>query len=775
MQNARRRGCGTKSRTTIHMHRLPQLAFYLLFAVLGSTAASAREPDILRAEEAFRYVVADTGSALEIDWAVEDGYYLYRSKLGFEASTPGIVLGEPVLPEGQRHEDEFFGVQQVYRDHFFVTIPYRIEGPRPSTVELTLKSQGCADLGICYPPQAWTSSVALIRGDASGDDLKLSLERLPGVSPRGANGDFLPVDEAFQPLLTPIDGNNVELSFRVAPGYYLYRDKIGVATRSDRVQLGKLALPPGEMKSDEYFGDVAVYHEDVFASLPVARATPEAMELDVDVSYQGCADGGICYPPVTRTLRVTLPAATAVTAVDALTAESAPVSEQARLAALISGASLLAVVATFFGAGLLLALTPCVLPMVPILSGIIAGEGDDVSPARGFTLALSYVLGMALVYTAAGIAAAAVGVQLQAVFNQPWVLILFAGLFVLLALGMFGLFDLQMPSAVQSRLAAMSGRQKSGTVIGAFVMGALSSLIVTACVAPALVASLTVIGQGGDPLRGGVALFALSLGMGAPLLLVGASAGRLLPKAGVWMVAVKNAFGFMMLGLAIWMLSRILPGSVTLALSGVLVFMAGVWLGGLTTLPPAPAAAQKLGKGFGLLAMIYGAVLVMGSLAGGDSLTRPLTGLYAVRSGDAEQHGLEFRRVKSVADLERALAGAADAGRTTMLDFYADWCVSCIEMERYTFTDPGVQAALADTVLLQADVTANDGQDQALLQRFGVYGPPTIIFFGPDGRQREGYEVVGYMKAAEFAAHVRRALQTGPMTAARAGSGHDAR
>lgn len=760
------------------MHRLPQLALFLvLSAFSGPSAIPAAEPDILRVEEAFRYVVSDTGEALEIDWAVEEGYYLYRNKLDFEAETPGIVLGEPVLPEGQRHEDEFFGVQQVYRDHFFVTIPYRVQGPKPSTVELTLKSQGCADLGICYPPQTWTASVELVRGGAPGDmagdvgggvpasDRKLSLERLPGVAPGGANSDFLPVDEAFRPLLTPLDGNNVELSFRIAQGYYLYRDKIGVTANSDRVKLGRLSLPPGEMKSDEYFGEVAVYHEDVFASLPIARATPESMDLAVDVSFQGCADGGICYPPVTRTLSVTLPAATAVTAIDAAGDGPAPVSEQARLAALISGASLLAVVATFFGAGLLLALTPCVLPMVPILSGIIAGDGDDVGPARGFTLALSYVLGMALVYTGAGIAAAAVGVQLQAVFNQPWVLVLFAGLFVLLALGMFGLFDLQMPSAIQSRLAAVSGRQKSGTLIGAFIMGALSSLIVTACVAPALVATLTVIGQGGDLLRGGAALFALSLGMGAPLLVVGASAGQLLPKAGAWMLAVKNAFGFMMLGLAIWMLSRMLPGTVTLALSGILVFMAGVWLGGLTTLPPAPAAAQKLGKGFGLLAVIYGAVLVLGALAGGESLTRPLTGLYAVQSGEGQQHGLDFRRVKTVADLERALAAAADAGQPAMLDFYADWCVSCIEMEKYTFTDAGVQAALADAVLLQADVTANDEHDQALLQRFGVYGPPTIIFFGPDGRQREGYEVVGYMKAAEFAAHVRRAVQDGSLTA----------
>jgi len=584
------------------------------------------------------------------------------------------------------------------------------------------------------------------------------------------NSEFLPVDEAFQPRLTAIDGNTLEISIQVAPGYYLYKDKLAAETLSDRVQLGKLDLPPGEMKTDPYFGDMEVYHNDVFANLPLARATPESLDLELQVKYQGCADGGICYMPVTRTLTVSLPTATAVTALSLVSPDgpgtAAPVSEQARLAALISNASMWAVLATFFGAGLLLAFTPCVLPMVPILSGIIAGEGDNVSAGRGFTLASAYVAGMALIYTAAGIAAAAIGIQLQAVFNQPWVLGLFAALFAVLALGMFGLFDLQMPSSLQTRLAALSGRQKSGTVIGAFVMGALSSLIVTACVAPPLVATLTVIGQSADMLRGGAALFALSLGMGAPLLAVGASAGKLLPKAGPWMVAIKNAFGFMMIGLAIWMLSRILPASLTLALWGVLVFMAGVYLGGLTTLTAQSSAPQKLGKGFGLLGVIYGAVLILGSLAGGSSLLQPLAGFGSGgQVATIEARGLDFRRIKTVQDLDAAIQSAAAEGRPAMLDFYADWCVSCIEMEHYTFTHPGVQEALADAVLLQADVTANDRDDQELLRRFGVFGPPTIIFFGPDGVQRQGFEVVGFMDAEDFAAHVQRATAAGGIAA----------
>jgi thioredoxin:protein disulfide reductase len=489
------------------------------------------------------------------------------------------------------------------------------------------------------------------------------------------------------------------------------------------------------------------------------RATPESMDLDIDVHYQGCADGGICYPPTTRTLNITLPTATAVSALAAAADRTPPVTEQSKLERVIIGSSIWLTVSVFFAAGLGLAFTPCVLPMVPILSGIIAGEGENISSTRGFMLALAYVMGMALVYTAAGVAAAAAGLQLQATFNQPWVLTLFSGLFVLLALGMFGMFELRMPSAIQSRLTNISGYQNSGTAVGAFIMGALSALIVTACVAPALIAALTVMAKSGDMVRGGTALFAMSLGMGAPLLAVGAAHGKLLPKTGPWMVAVRNAFGFMMLGLAIWMMSRVLPDAVTLALWGVLIFAAGIFLGALTRLTPESAGPRKLGKGFGVLATMYGAVLLLGSLTGGDSMLRPLAGM-GIGGQVHENQGLEFQRIKTVGDLDQALADASGEGKTAILDFYADWCVSCIEMEKLTFTDEKVHAALSNTVLLQADVTANDDEDQALLKRFGVFGPPTIIFFGKDGLQRNGYEVVGYMKAKEFAAHVHLAFDT---------------
>ena len=726
----------------------------LLTALATALPAHAQGEEPLRPENAYRYVVADTGDAIEVDWAIEDGYYLYRAKLGFDTATSGVVLGEPQLPDGLDHEDEYFGKQQIYRKRFYVTIPYRVEGPRPESMDLVIRSQGCWDGGLCYPPQAWTESVELRQPREAKLDLGAvaSESGLVGIG----GSEFLPVDQAFSPVLIPVDGNNVEVTWRVTDGYYLYKEKISVRALSDDVQLGKLDLPKGKLKYDEFFGESEVYFDDVFAPLPIARATPDAMDLELEISYQGCAEGGLCYPPTTRTLTVSLPEATAITDLADI---RPPLSDQDRKANLITSASIWTVVASFFGFGLLLAFTPCVLPMIPILTSIIAGEGEDTSPARGFALAFSYVMGMAIVYTAAGVVAVAAGAQVQAAFNQPWVLSVFAGLFVLLAIAMFGGYDLQMPSGIQSKLASVSNNQKSGTVVGAFIMGALSSLIVTACVAPALVAALAVMSQTGDYVRGGLALFAMSLGMGAPLLAVGAAQGKFLPKVGPWMVAIKGAFGFMMLGLAIWMLSRFLPGGVTLTLWAVLTVITGVFMGGLTSLTPESTATQKLGKGFGFLAIIWGLMMLLGAFTGGSNPLKPLATVN-LGGGAAivDDEHLEFQRIKTVDDLDREIAAAAAAGRTAMLDFYADWCVSCIEMEEYTFTDPGVQAALANSVVLQADVTANDDKDQELLKRFGVFGPPTIIFFGTDGQQRHGYEVVGYMKAEDFVDHLGQAF-----------------
>jgi thiol:disulfide interchange protein DsbD len=549
--------------------------------------------------------------------------------------------------------------------------------------------------------------------------------------------------------------DSVRLDWKIADGYYLYRSRIKVKTASP-VQLGTLGLPEGKRQTDEYFGAQEIYEHALSATLPVARpGGAGAMNIAVDVTYQGCAHAGLCYPPITKTLAVTLPPAgaggggTAATAAAVGSAAGAApraggfISEQDRLAALIRDGNLVLVLGTFFGLGLLLAFTPCVLPMVPILSGIIAGHGANVTTTRAFMLSLSYVLGMAFTYTAAGIAVAAAGSHVQALFQQTWIIVVFAGLFVVLALSMIGLFTIQMPTAIQTRLSAASNRQTAGSFGGVAVMGALSALIVTTCVAPPLVATLAVIGQSGNMARGAAALFAMSLGMGAPLLVVGASAGKLLPKAGPWMDTIKQLFGVMMLGVAAWMLTRVIPAGATLLLWAVPAAVAAwlLWRGarGIRHLPILVRAAA-------VAAAAYALVLVVGASLGSTDPLAPIPAL-------AGQHQeLTFRTIKSSADLDREVAKAQAGGQAVMLDFYADWCVSCKEMEKYTFTDPAVQATLSNVVLLRANVTANDTDDQALLKRFGIFGPPTIAFYGTDGHERAPYRVVGFMKAPEFAA-----------------------
>jgi thiol:disulfide interchange protein DsbD len=747
----------------------------LALPLLALLATASRAQDFLPPQQAFQYSTRVVGGELVVRYEIAPGYYLYRQRLGLESATPGVTVGPLDLPVGEDHEDDYFGKQVIYRGTIDVATKLGFDGP-PRDFDLTLKLQGCADAGLCYPPQNWTTRVSVPAGAAaaSGDEPGFSLRRLLGGGPK-SDGDFLPPDKAFVLNADSDSRDRITLHWDIADEYYLYRDKVKVVALSPDAELGTPRMPAGETKHDEYFGEQVVYYGELAAQVPVA-ARPGLREIPLEVTYQGCAEAGLCYPPIKKRLTVALaatsdgPGGSVASLAEGDTSASSDVagvtgaasggmrSEQDLLAEKIRSGSLLAVLATFFGAGLLLAFTPCVLPMVPILSGIIVGAGRDrpVSRGRAFSLSLAYVLGMALTYTIAGAAFAAAGQQAQAFFQKPWIIVLFAALFVLLALGMFGVFNLQVPAAFQARVADLSNRQKQGTLTGTAIMGALSSLIVTACVAPPLVAALAVIGQSGNVFRGGAALFALSLGMGAPLLLVGASAGRLLPKAGPWMDAVKAVFGVMLLAVAVWMLGRILPGPVTLGLWAVLAFVSGYCL--LTMGDrDVKRGAVAVRRGLGALAVVYGILMLAGALSGRSNPLQPLAG-FGSKGTEASSQQLAFQRIKTVGDFERELGAARSSGRPLMLDFYADWCVSCKEMEHSTFTDPGVQDALARAVLLQADVTANDAEDQALLQRFGILGPPTIVFFGADGGERAAYRVVGFKPAGEFREHVAQAF-----------------
>ncbi|HEU4626094.1 MAG TPA: protein-disulfide reductase DsbD [Pseudorhodoplanes sp.] len=603
---------------------------------------------------------------------------------------------------------------------------------------------------------------------------------------QSAEPEFLPPDEAFQVAAEADGPGRVRVEWAIHEGYYLYKSRIHFATTDPQVQLGTPSLPTGKKKHDEYFGDQEVYHDGLVATVPIT-VPGGAGELPLDVTYQGCAEAGLCYPPITKNLKVSLggDAAGASSAAGATAAGKSAgssttaaasaardrggyVSEQDRLAGLLRDGNLAAVLATFFSIGVLLSFTPCVLPMIPILSGLIVGQGEKVTATRGFSLAFTYVQGMALTYAAAGAAFVLLFKQApQAFFQQPWMLALFAALFVALALAMFGAYTLQLPSALQTRLTGVSNKQKSGTYSGTFIMGALSALVVTACVAPALIAALSVISQTGQVARGAAALYVTGLGMGVPLLLVGASAGSLLPRVGPWMDTVKSLFGVLFLGVAIYFVQPLLPPAIAMLLWSALAVVSGFWIFSLKARDggPAPAAVRAPG----LLAVVYGIILLIGVAAGGTDPVQPLSplrlGSTAVAAGSGPQDsGLSFETIKSVGDLKQRVAAASAAGKPVMLDFYADWCVSCKEMEKYTFTDPSVQAALRNAVLLRADVTRNDADDQALLQHFGIFGPPTIAFYDPSGQEQRNFRVVGYMKAPEFATVLRQAFAGGGKT-----------
>ena len=557
--------------------------------------------------------------------------------------------------------------------------------------------------------------------------------------------EFLDPAVAFKPRARALDAQTIEVAFEIAKGYYLYRDKFRLAVDGDSVTLGTPVFPKGKEKNDENFGKVEVFYKNVAIRLPVERNASGVLPLKLNVTSQGCADAGVCYPPQMQTISVELPAAGSPAAAPA----AVDADESGKIAGILRNAGFWANLAFFFIAGLGLALTPCVLPMIPILSGIIAGQGHKNSHARGFALSLAYVLGMAVTYAAAGIAAGLTGTLLSAALQNAWVLGAFALVFVVLALSMFGFYELQLPAALQSRISNVANAQ-GGSLPAIALMGALSALIVGPCVAAPLAGALLYIAKTGDALLGGTALFVLALGMGAPLLLVGAFSRTLLPKSGPWMTGVNRFFGVLMLATALWLVSPVLPAWLVMFGWAALLVIPAIYLHALDPLPDHAHGWQRLGKGLGVLLLLGGAAMLAGLLGGARDPLQPLTFLRGAQAS-AVSPSLYFDKVDDSAALDARLASA---GKPVMLDFYADWCVSCKEMERFTFADPAVAQAMGRFVLLKADVTANTDAHKALLARFGLFGPPGIIFFDAAGREIAGTRVVGFQPAEKFLAHL---------------------
>ncbi len=583
-----------------------------------------------------------------------------------------------------------------------------------------------------------------------------------------AQTKFLQPDEAFGIDVAVKDAHTLVASFRVTPDYYLYRDKVVFNTTDLGIKVSKVSMPRGQMKHDANFGDMEVFHQSFQAEIALDRNNYAARSIALEATYQGCSEKGLCYPPINKTINIALPAFTAAAAATlspadaaapppqqemsaapaSVTPAPAAVNENSQIARLFKQGSFWLIISFFFGAGLLLAFTPCMFPMVPILSGIIVGRGHKITHMHGFILSLAYVMGMALTYAAVGVAAGLSGTLLSNALQTPWALGGFAAIFVLLSLSMFGFYELQLPTALQSRLSDTSNKLHGGHISGVLVMGALSAIIVGPCVAAPLAGALLYIGQSHDALLGGSALFAMALGMGVPLLLIGASAGTLLPKAGAWMESVKRFFGVLLLAVAIWIISPLIPVSAQMSLWAALLILSAVFARALDGLPHNATHMHKLLKGIGILALLVGIGYLIGALSGARDVLRPLGALDSGTRTAVTSPALPFVRVKNLVELDARIAQAG--GRTVMLDYYADWCVSCKEMERYTFSDSRVQAKLKNAVLLQADVTANSDDDKALLARYQLFGPPATLFFDAQGHELADLRVTGYQDAEQF-------------------------
>ena len=796
----------------------------LLLLLVQSPLLQAQEEELLPPEEAFSLSAWVEGDTLVAEYQIAPGYYMYRERFDFqvESSDTPTRFDVAVIPAGKVKEDEFFGKMETYRDSVKISLPLLFDGPAASKLQVKMTSQGCADIGVCYPPlkqalavdlasnariipSAWVASSA--PAESMGDDVaalkalldevSTNLEKQQSSNAEKSDGtdalavlqslgddlgldeddEILHPDEAFI-LSAKLDANNIiQTNILLADHIYLYRDKIQIAlVDGDGHSLGAISVPRGKKKNDEFLGPTEVIYDQVNVSIPLISQANASSKLVLSYKYQGCVEERICYPPITKYLdidagegliqvvnEITDGGSISPTASDtAAAAAQTSMSEQDQFAQLLKDESLLLIVSLFFLAGIGLTFTPCVFPMIPILSSIIAGQGSSITTSKAFSLSLVYVLSMAATYAVAGAIVGYYGAEfnIQIWFQDPVILSTFAAVFVLLSLSMFGFYELQMPNAIQSRLTAISNGQQGGTLVGVGLMGLFSAIIVGPCITAPLVGALIFISQTQDWQLGGLALFALGLGMGVPLLLIGTSAGKLLPRAGGWMDSVKAVFGVVLLGVAIWLLERILPVNVTMLLIAALLIASAIYMGALDALSDTATGWRRLFKSLGLLILIYGVAYLIGAAAGSNDLIQPLRGL-AATSGNAQQaqQHLAFRQIKGRQGLQLALNDSIQQQRGTMLDFYADWCISCKEMEKYAFTNAKVLAALEDINTLQADVTDNDNIDTELMSSLGIYGPPAILFFDSSGREIRNRRVVGEMSGEQFAAHVAATYQ----------------
>ncbi len=773
-----------RTRLNIPVSRLlRRLLLALPFIALASVGvAAAQSADgLLKVTDAFRLTAtAGAPGEIRLHWKIADHYYLYRGRIKVRSANDAVRLGQLALPPGEAEHDAYLGDVVIYHHGLTATQAYTPSKPGTDTLHLDVTYQGCheVDPKICYPPHTQEvslrvpatpadSSHANGQSAAMGGGSSLTGNMVPGYFGKGlTNDEPLPPRQAFRLTARATGPDSVRLDWSMPKGYYLYRDRTHITLAGDTgVQLGQPRWPPGTTQHDAFIGTAVVYFQHVEVPVPIQRTGTQARRVTLQASFQGCKANSICYPMMTRTLALDLPAGGVASTTTGSSAAgisttagpgAGPPSAAQALAQRLAGHDRWLALLVFFLSGLVLAFTPCVLPMIPILSGLIAGAGKRVSTARALMLSLVYVVTSSLVFAIAGAIAGMIGVSIQVALQSPWVLGAFALVFVLLALSMFGFYELRLPAALQNRITSASNRQRGGSLVGVSVMGVLSALIVGSCITPPLAGGLVYIAHGHNPVFGALALFLLGLGMGAPLIVFGTATGHWLPRSGPWMKTVEAVFGVVFLALAIWMLSRFMATTWIMLMSGALLLGSGVYMGALERIRQGATGWRRLWKALGLVLVIFGAAELVGVAVGSHDLLAPLSSLRKVATSTAAAP--TFRAVPSVAALQHDLAAAHAQGRPVMLDFSADWCVSCKEMEHFTYTNPAVRQAMRQFVLLQADVTANNARDKALLKHFGLFGPPATIFYDArTGRELTGLRLVGYEPAGKFLQRLRQA------------------
>lgn len=571
--------------------------------------------------------------------------------------------------------------------------------------------------------------------------------------------NFLMPDEAFKPKVSKIDDSNIAIDIELADKIYLYSDKVKITDidENDEIFFASIEMD----KPIEHDGE-SVFEKNPHIKIALAKSgdVDVVKNIQIKLEFQGCSSAGLCYEPIEKVFDVEIDSSKLNISEQKLIAKAAKSeqtqqSETDKIASVIEGGSLWFIILSFFGFGLLLALTPCVFPMIPIISSVIVSQGGTETK-KAFWMSVVYVLSMAIAYTIAGVLAGLFGANLQAAMQTPWVITLFSLVFIVLAMSMFDLFELQIPNAIQSKITQIGGQK--GGMIGVAIMGFLSALIVGPCVAAPLAGALIYIGQTGDALLGGVALFALSIGMGVPLIAVGTSAGKFMPRPGAWMDVVKSIFGVMLLGVSIWMISRVIDENISMMLWGGLAVFVAINIGALEPIKDGCmrcAAANR--KALGIIVLLYGMSLLLGGMSGAKDPLHPLDPFLpnknvAVASSDVKTHN-SFEKIRSLEELEAILD--ENRGKKVMVDFYADWCSACKELEAKTFSDEGVKDLMDDFVLVQVDVTANDEASKTISSRFGIFGPPAILFFDESGERMKSKDIVGFKDPQEFSKHLK--------------------